>query len=73
MSWLAVLKLMLVLADRVARIVQERSLLAAGEDRALAKALAAFAERLWIARQIAAETVVMRDVSLDRELGGNDP
>jgi hypothetical protein len=73
MSWLAVLKLMLVLADRVARIVQERGLLAAGEDRALAKALSSIAKRLGIARAIASETASMSDDALDRELAGDDP
>lgn len=72
MNWLVVLKLVLVLADRVARIVEARGLIAAGEDRALARSLAAIAERLGIARQIAAETMALGDDALDRELAGDD-
>jgi hypothetical protein len=73
MNWLAVLRLVLVVADRVARIIQERGLIAAGEDRALAKSLAAIAGRLGIARQIAAETAALGDDALDQDLAGDDP
>lgn len=72
MNWLAILKLVLVLADRVARIVETRGLIAAGEDRALARSLTAIAERLGIARRIAAETAGLSDEALDRELAGDD-
>ena len=46
MNWLAILKLVLILADQIARIIAERDLIAAGEDRAVAKSLAAIAGRL---------------------------
>jgi hypothetical protein len=72
MNWLAILKLVLVLADRVARIVETRGLITAGEDRALARSLKAIAERLGIARQIAAETTGLSNEALDRELAGDD-
>lgn len=72
MNWLAILKLVLVLADRVARIIETRGLIAAGEDRALARSLAAIAGRLGIARQIAAETAALSDAELDCELAGDD-
>jgi hypothetical protein len=71
MNWLAVLKLVLVLADRIARIIAERDLIAAGEDRAVAKSLAAIAGRLGIAQAIAAETAAISDEALDAELAGD--
>ena len=71
MNWLAVLKLVLLLADRIARIIAERDLIAAGEERAVAKSLAAIAGRLGIAQAIAAETAAMSDEALDAELAGD--
>jgi len=71
MNWLALLKLVLILAERIARIIAERDLIAAGEDRAVVKSLAAIAARLGIAQAIAAETAAMSDEALDQELAGD--
>ncbi len=71
MNWLAIMKLVLILADRIARIIAERDLIAAGEDRAVVRSLAAIAGRLGIAQAIAAETAAMSDEALDAELAGD--
>ena len=63
MSWLALLRLLLGIADKVADIIRAQQLLGAGEDRQIAKQLASIAERLQISEALDAERDAM---SLDQ-------
>lgn len=62
-DWLAVLKGVLSIADKVADIVRAKQLMDAGEAKATARSLAGMAERLGISEALDAERNAM---SLDQ-------
>ena len=61
MTLLAVLRLVLQFANGLVSIVRERQLMDAGEAKAMAKNLAAIANRLKIGEQVRAEIEAMSD------------
>ena len=71
MGWFGLLKLLLSAAYEVAKFVNSRQLMAAGEARATAKALVEIGKRLEIGDQIRAEVEVMTDEDIDAALRGD--
>ena len=71
MNLFAVFRAVLALAGILADIVREKQLMDAGEAKATAKSLAAMAERLGIAKEVAAEVAALSDADLDAELRGD--
>lgn len=71
MAWLGLLKLLLSAAYEVAKFVNSRQLMAAGEARATAKALVAIGQRLEIGDQIRAEVESWSDSDIDAALRGD--
>lgn len=65
MGWFGLLKLLLSAAYEVAKFVNARQLMAAGEAKATAKALVEIGKRLEISDQITAEIEAMTDKDLD--------
>ena len=71
MGWFGLLKLLLSAAYEVAKFVNSRQLMAAGEARATAKALVEIGKRLEIGDQIRAEVEAMSDEDIDAALRGD--
>lgn len=71
MAWFGLLRLLLSAAYEVAKFVNSRQLMAAGEARATAKALVEIGKRLEIGDQIRAEVEAMTDEDIDAALRGD--
>lgn len=67
----AILKAVLALATAVAEHIREKSLMDAGESKAVARELAALAGRLGIANETRAAVEAMSDDDLDAALKGD--
>jgi hypothetical protein len=71
MAWLGLFRLLLSAAYEVAKFVNSRQLMAAGEARATAKALVEIGQRLEIGDQLRAEVEAMSDDDIDAALRGD--
>ena len=71
MTWLALLKVVLQLANGLANIIRERNLMDVGEAKAAAKSLAAIADRLKIGDAVRTEIEAMSDADLNDALRGD--
>lgn len=72
MTWLAIFKLLLTLADKIADIIRQSQLLDAGAKAEVAVQLGRIAARLQITDEIRATVDSMSDEDLDKELAGRD-
>ena len=72
MTWLAVIKLLLSIANTIAKFIQEKQLLDAGESIAVAKSMAELSRRLDVVEQVRTEVEAMSDDELDAALRGDD-
>jgi len=69
MGWLSLLKIVLQLGAAIAKIVHDRQLMDAGEQKAVAKMLKAVSTSAGIARDIELETAKMAPEEILRDLG----
>jgi hypothetical protein len=72
MTWLAVLKLVLTFADKIADIIRANQLIDAGEQKQIAAQLSRIASTMRVAREVSDETARMSDAELDADLAGVD-
>lgn len=72
MSWLEIIKILLSLANTIAKFIQEKQLLDAGEQIAVAKSMAELSRRLDVVEQVRTEIEAMSDDELDAALRGDD-
>lgn len=72
MTWLAILKLVLTFADKIADIIRANQLIEAGEQKQIAAQLSRIASTMKVAREVSDETARMSDAELDAELAGED-
>ena len=68
MTWLALLRAVLSLANSIASIVREKQLMDAGEARNIAKQMTELTRRLEIGSEVMAQIETMADAELDEEL-----
>jgi hypothetical protein len=71
-TWLAILKLVLTFADKIADIIRANQLIDAGEQKQIAAQLSRIAATLKVAREVSDETARMTEAELDKELAGED-
>lgn len=71
MGWLALLRIVLSLANSLASIIREKQLMDAGEAKATAKALTEIVKRLDVGKDVAAQIEAMGDEELDAALRGD--
>lgn len=72
MTWLAVLKLVLTFADKIADIIRANQLIEAGEQKQIAAQLSRIADTMRVAREVSDETARMSDEALNADLAGED-
>lgn len=72
MSWLDIIKILLSIANTIAKFIQEKQLLDAGESIAVAKSMAELSRRLDVVEQVRTEIEAMSDDELDAALRGDD-
>ncbi len=72
MTWLAILKLVLTFADKIADIIRANQLIDAGEQKQIAAQLSRIASTMKVAREVSEETARMSDAELNAELAGTD-
>jgi len=68
MGWIAFLKLFLQIANSIAKIVQEKRLMDAGEAKQIAKVLVEISQRAGIAKEVEEETAKMSAEEILAEL-----
>ena len=71
MSWFKFLQVLLMVAHKVAGIVQEKRLMQAGEAQGVARSLAALQLRLGVSAAVANEVAALGDDELNDELRGD--
>lgn len=71
MGYLAILKLVLQIANLLANMAREKQLLDAGRDQEIAGALARIATSAGVARQLEAEVAAWTDKQVDDALTGD--
>ena len=71
MIWLTVLKTALAIILAVAKVINDRQLLMAGEKQQVARDLAAIQARLGISALVATEVSNLSDSDLDAQLQGD--
>ena len=65
MSWIAILRLLLAIVNKLAEVIRDRQLLAAGEAVAVSKALADTAVTLGIAKAVKARLAGASEADID--------